>query len=199
MVCGRPITKLAMQPKPLRIDQSIQAVLRIAACLTAATMAACAGPTAWPDSGRVYADQAATASVSQPADGTARVIVFQRERSDAESKPANVYLDNRYLSTVLAGAFTEQTVCAGSVQLATVVDDARLAHTGRNDNMQRVALSAGSTHYFEVISRNASSTLLQASSEADWRHAGGKRQVHALSRVPSCKSSSPAKDKTASR
>jgi hypothetical protein len=188
-----------MQPKPVRIDRPIQLVLRVAACLTAASMVACAGPTAWPESGRVYADQATAASVPQPTDGTARVIVFQRERSDAETKPTNVYLDDRYLSTVLAGAFTEQTVCAGSARLATVVDDARTAHTGRSDNTHRVSLSAGSTHYFELISRNASSTLLQASSEANWRAADGKRQVHALSRVASCKSSSPAKDNTASR
>jgi hypothetical protein len=199
MVYPIPITVLAMQSRPLCIDRSAQFFWRIAACLTAATMAACAGPTAWPESGRVYADQATAASVAQPTAGTARVIVFQRERADAESKPANVYLDDRYLSTVLAGAFTEQTVCAGSVRLATVVDDARLAHTGRNDSTQRVALTAGSTHYFEVILRNGDSTLLQTRSEADWRTAGGKRQVHALSRVPSCNSSSPAKDTTASR
>jgi hypothetical protein len=188
-----------MQPRSLRTDRSIRAVLRIAACLTATTMAACAGPTAWPESGRVYADQAKAVGVPPPAESAARVIVFQRERSDAQPKPTNVYLDNRYLSTVLAGAFTEQMVCAGPAQLATVVDDARLGHTGRYDMTQRVELSAGSTHYFEVTSLFASSTLLQASSEAAWRTAGGKRQVHALSRVPSCTSSLAAKAKAASR
>jgi hypothetical protein len=188
-----------MPPKHLPIDRSIQAVLRVTACLTTAILAACAGPTAWPESGRVYGDQAISASVPQPAEGTARVIVFQRDRSDAEFKPANVYLDDRYLSTVLAGAFVEQTVCAGPVRLATVVDDARLGHAGRYDITQRVELSAGGTHYFEVTSRHAGSTLLQASSEADWRRAGGKRQVHALSRVPGCKSSASANSKTASR
>jgi hypothetical protein len=172
---------------------------RIATCSTVLALVACAGPTAWPNGGRVYADQAAAATVPPPSKGTARVIVFQRERADAASKPANVYLDDRYLSTVLAGAFTEQTVCAGPVRLATVVDDARTAHTGRDDKTQRVELKTGSTHYFEVVSLDVASTVLRASSEADWRAAGGKRQVHALSRVPNCKNSVLGKDTEAVR
>jgi hypothetical protein len=173
---------------------------RLGCGLALVAVAACAGtPTAWPESGRVYADPANAASLAKLSEGSARVIVFQRERADAVPKPANVYLDDRYLSTVLPGAFTEQTVCAGLARLATVVDDASLAHTGRIDRTQRVALTAGDTHYFEVVWRNQDSTLLQASSEADWRAAAGKRQVHALSRVPDCKRGPTAASQTALR
>jgi hypothetical protein len=175
-------------------------LVRVGCCLALVTMTACSStPTAWPESGRVYADPANAVSLSKLSEGSARVILFQRARADAEPKPANVYLDDRYLSTVLPGAFTEQTVCAGSVRLATVVDDARLAHTGRNDSTQRMALTAGDTHYFEIVWRNEGSTLMQVSSEADWRAAAGKRQVHALSRVPDCKRGQSAADKTALR
>ena len=155
---------------------SLVAVLLLAGC---ASDSGGDGAPTWNDTHEVFGE----ARVPAAAAGTAK-LVFLRPGSEKAGSVANVYVSDRFLSSLLPGGYVVHQVCAGSVKVATVIDDAALRHAGRQTAERAMPIEAGGTYYFMVGSAGDRGTLERLDA-AKVNLANFKGQVHGLSRAPS--------------
>ena len=130
-------------------------------------------------------DEAYSASAEKTAAEIA-TLVFVRPKGDSKL-PLNVYINGRFLSSLLPGGYVEHKHCAGTVQVAVVFDDARIRHTGHAGHESALELESGKAYHFEVDGSEQSRYGTARSVRPDVLASGGsRRQAHALSRVRAC-------------
>lgn len=154
----------------------------------AAFLAACTSPTYNTAQREVPAFGAGTVTAESPvASNRAHVLVY-RPASVQGAEPVNVYVNDRFVTSLLPGAFVQVTVCAANAKIAAVQADARQsAHTGR---LQAVALplALGKRSYFEVTpgAADANGVRLQAVDGITSNAGALRQQAHALNRSVTC-------------
>jgi hypothetical protein len=101
--------------------------------------------------------------------------------------PLNVYVNERFLSSLLPGGFVEHRNCPGQVEVAAVFDDARIRHLGKDGHEILVPLEAGKTYFFKVENVGTSSDVKLTPISADKVFLEEyRRQAHVLPRAPNC-------------
>lgn len=100
--------------------------------------------------------------------------------------PINLYINGRYLASMLAGAYTEFCTPVGNWQLQTVLDDAAQQHSGKQGTGQWVAPQAGQVLYLRVQDNGNSTASSQAvpAAQALEELRRTRRQQHTLARAP---------------
>jgi hypothetical protein len=128
-----------------------------------------------------------------PESGTAKLVFLRPADRDAPRSVANVYVGERFLSSLLPGGYVVHQTCAGAVNVAAVMDDAGLRHQGREAADASVQLDAGATYYFVVRPRGGSgAAAVERVDAARANFDGLKAQRHGISRAPRRCSATPA-------
>lgn len=154
-----------------------------ASLLVALSSQAQGSPPRWETFAR--ADDRPRLTVAQ----SAGLLVFMRrprsgtEQEPAPALPADIFIDERLHTALLPGGFSEARVCPGVIELQI----GGQATTGlRQKPSLLVQVKPGSITYIDVDSPTAPRPMaVRASADADAQTlAGLRRQLHALSRVP---------------
>lgn len=115
-------------------------------------------------------------------------LVVVRPASYSSDKPVNLYLNDRYVTSLLPSGYVRLTLCPGAAKLAVVEGDAQLRHLGRQRNWQEWSLQAGYRYVYEVQPRPDASgraQLVQINvGEGELRDY--REQVHAVNRSKTC-------------
>ncbi len=176
---------------PARLHLLIPALsaLTLGACSTFKADTPTAGPVPGERTNPVFSEPLVkTAGQLAPRD-LATLIFLRPGRATAAAKdaPLNVYVNGRYLASLLPGGYVEHRNCAGTVPVAAVFDDARIRHLGQRGQAASVGIEAGKTYYFRVESAGADQQAkvtpltVEQVSLSEYR-----RQSHALARAPAC-------------
>jgi outer membrane protein OmpA-like peptidoglycan-associated protein len=121
---------------------------------------------------------------------SAGLLVFMRrpgsgaQQEPAPALPADIFIDERLHTALLPGGFSEARVCPGVIELQL----GGQATTGlRQKPSLLVQVRPGSITYIDVDSPTAARPItVRASADSDGQLLNGlRRQVHALSRLPS--------------
>ncbi len=113
--------------------------------------------------------------------------------SAADAAPLNLYVNGRFLSSLLPGGYVQHNHCGGTVQIAAVFDDARIRHLGQRGQETSYPLQAGKTYYFEVGSNGVGPQAQLTPVAASKTYLGQyRRQSHVLTRAPNCGNVAPA-------
>jgi len=164
-------------------------LLTIAAALL---LAACASNSAQENvtkSATVFAEPL-NQNAGKPTTKNQATLIFYRPGSatfTGTDLPLNVYVNERFLSSLLPGGYVEHINCPGSVEIAAVFDDARIRHMGKNGHEVSVTLEAGKTYYFKLEANGSANEVKPAPVPADAVFLSDyRRQAHVLPRVPAC-------------
>lgn len=164
----------------LKLVLTVFCALFVQACTT---RSASIDPRIWPNDHRVFDDAAAAAATPQ---GLSTVVFF-REAHLSDKTPTNLYINNRYLNSLLPSGYAQHLVCPGQVLIGAIVGDAALNHTGRQSANRTYQLSSGKTYYFLVKNVPGSATAaLSNVSAAQVSLSDYRRQIHPVPRVPQC-------------
>ncbi len=137
---------------------------------------------------------------------SAGLLVFMRrpgsgaQQEPAPALPADIFIDERLHTALLPGGFSEARVCPGVIELQL----GGQATTGlRQKPSLLVQVRPGSITYIDVDSPTAARPMaVRASADSDGQLLNGlRRQVHALSRLPSgqpCRTSTEGENLLAS-
>jgi ketosteroid isomerase-like protein len=169
-----------------RISSSL---LAIAAALL---LAACASNSAQENvtkSATVFAEPL-NQSAGKPTAKNQAALIFYRPGSatfTGTDLPLNVYVNERFLSSLLPGGYVEHINCPGSVEIAAVFDDARIRHLGKNGHEVSVPIEAGKTYYFKLEANGSANEVKPVQVPADAVFLSDyRRQAHVLPRAPEC-------------
>lgn len=168
-----------------RIWMVLGAALVLAGCATSGNthrlVAPLAGPWQLPH-------ESAKLGVAPPAGATTLELVVLRPAGDTTDKPVNLYLNNRYVTSLLPSGYTRLILCPGTAKLAAMEGDAQLRHQGRLSAGQEVPLQAGYRYVYEVqpgTDASGRAQLVQKDvSESDLGH--HREQAHAVNRSKTC-------------
>lgn len=115
----------------------------------------------------------------------ARVYVY-RPATAAQTAPINLYINGRYLASLLRGGFTEFCSAGETWRLQSALNDASQLHQGKRQAGLPVTPVAGQVLYLRVQDTAASSALVQevppAQAVDELRRT--RRQQHTLARAP---------------
>lgn len=176
---------------PARLHLLIPALsaLTLGACSTFKADTPTAGPVPGERTNPVFSEPLVkTAGQLAPRD-LATLIFLRPGRTTAAAKdePLNVYVNGRYLASLLPGGYVEHRNCAGTVPVAAVFDDARIRHLGQRGQAASVGIEAGKTYYFRVESAGADQQAKVTPLTVEQVSLGEyRRQSHALARAPAC-------------
>lgn len=138
----------------------------------------------WHDDPYVYG-----ASKISPTDavapGSARLI-FVRPKTAAPDQPiANIYIGDRYLSSLMPGAYVVHTACAGDTRIAAIVDDAGAKHEAKYAANKPYRLVAGKSYTLVLGDRKGRGpTTLTEVDPSTVKLSDYKVQTHPVPRVP---------------
>jgi ketosteroid isomerase-like protein len=165
-------------------------LLSIAAALL---LAACASNTAQSDGAvklaPVFAEPLNKSEGQSTAKGQATMIFYRPGSATftGTDLPLNVYVNQRFLSSLLPGGYVEHINCPGSIEIAAVFDDARIRHLGKNGHEISVPIEAGKTYYFKLETNGSASEVKPVQVPADAVFLSDyRRQAHVLPRAPAC-------------
>lgn len=163
--------------------------LALSACSTFSPDPLKAGPVAGERGNPVFAEPLVK-SADQLAPRDLATLIFLRPGSStasAKDAPLNVYVNGRYLASLLPGGYVEHRNCAGAVPVAAVFDDARIRHLGQRGQEANVNIEAGRTYYFKVEPAGAEKQAKLTALTVDQVFLGEyRRQSHAVTRAPAC-------------
>lgn len=135
-------------------------------------------------------DEKLDKNIIHPAPRQLATLIFYRPgRATGKDAPLNVYINGRYLSSLLPGGYVEHNFCAGPMQMAAVFDDARIRHLGQRGKESTISLEAGKTYYVEAETTGtagAEQAQLITSPTKDVFLGQYRRQSHVLTRAPNC-------------
>ena len=163
---------------------SVMAILSLAACSYAPT-----NPVAGSAGNPVFAEPLVRSEDKLvPRDQATLIFVRPGKPTVSGTEiPLNVYVNERFLSSLLPGGFVEHRNCPGQVEVAAVFDDARIRHLGQNGHETVVPLEAGKTYFFKVESVGTSTDVKLTPISADQVFLEEyRRQAHVLPRAPNC-------------
>jgi hypothetical protein len=156
--------------------------MALSACSTDST-----GPIANGSNNPVFAEPLDKSEVRLAPRELATLIFYRPGTPTGADKPLNVYVNGRFLSSLLPGGYIEHSNCAGPMQVAAVFDDARIRHLGQRGHESEVTLEAGKTYYFQVDETGGGNEAKLMSVPSREVFLGQyRRQSHVLTRAPNC-------------
>lgn len=189
------------------IQRPARLATKLIPALSALALAACstfggdsAGPVAGERGNPVFAEPLVK-SADQLAPRDLATLIFLRPGSGSPTRastaaadaPLNVYVNGRYLASLLPGGYVEHRNCAGVVPVAAVFDDARIRHLGQRGQEANVTIDAGKTYYFKVEPVGSEKQARLTALTPDQVFLGEyRRQSHALTRAPACSAAAVA-------
>lgn len=113
-----------------------------------------------------------------------KVFVY-RPNAVLAQQPVNIYLDGRYLTSLLKGGFTEFCAIPGTMSVQAVLDDASQQHLGKQEAGQRLQFDPGKTLFLRLQESAYAPTSLQVvtASTAQAEMKNSRRQIHTISRA----------------
>lgn len=115
----------------------------------------------------------------------ARVYAY-RSPSSLSPQPVNLYLNGRYLASLLKGGYTEFCLAPGKVQMQTAHNDAGQMHNGKQQAGLQLEPQAGKVMFLRVQETAGHGARIESLNEnqalADLRQT--REQIHTISRAP---------------
>lgn len=115
----------------------------------------------------------------------ARVYAYRSDKS-ANSQPVNLYLNGRYLASLLKGGYTEFCLAPGKLQVQVANNDAGQLHTGKQQVGTPLEAQAGKVLFLKVQETGLHSarvdTLVEAVALPELRQT--RQQIHTMARAP---------------
>lgn len=132
--------------------------------------------------------QVAQPDEKPPAGATQLDVLVLRPASLAAGQPVNLYLNDRYVTSLLPAGYTRLTLCPGAARLAAVLGDAQQRHQGRRAAEQTLNFQAGYLYTLEVqphAERSGQVRLVHKNVDNEQLKAY-REQVHAVNRSKAC-------------
>lgn len=132
--------------------------------------------------------QVAQPGEKPPAGATTLEVLVLRPASVGADRPVNVYLNDRYVTSLLPAGYTRMTLCPGAAQMAAVLGDAQQRHQGRQEAAQTFEFQAGYLYMLEVqpdAGRASRVRLVHKNVDAE-QLKGYRQQAHAVNRSKGC-------------
>lgn len=111
-------------------------------------------------------------------------VVYYRPASLTGEKPANIYVDGEFHTSLLAGGYTVFCVAPGTHSLGSYVNDAP-DYQGKRAQSWTDKLAAGKTYYIRANLDDSGRPLVVSQQQAQQELLSTKRQAHLLSRASS--------------